>query len=157
MSADVTLAGMPFDPAAEYDGFTRSSDGDGAIASFTGLTRPASKTGEAVSGLFLDHHPRMTLASMDAIAEEARRRFPITRLRVVHRCGAVAAGEPIVFVAAASAHRRAALEAVDYMMDRLKTDAVFWKREDGNGGTQWIEPTWDDQQARARWSDNGGN
>jgi len=157
MGSHGTLAQEPFDPTAEYDGFARASAGDGAIASFTGLTRPTSKVGERVSGLFLDHHPRMTLASMEAIADEARRRFTITRLRIVHRCGAVGAGEPIVFVAAASAHRRAALEAVDYMMDRLKTDAVFWKREDGNGGTVWIEPTWDDQQARARWSDNGGN
>lgn len=157
MGADVTLAQGPFDPAAEYGCFAQASDGDGAIASLTGLTRPASKDGERVSGLFLDHHPRMTLASMEAIADEARRRFAITRLRIVHRCGAVAASEPIVFVAAASAHRRAALEAVDYMMDRLKTDAVFWKREDGNGATKWIEPTWDDRQARARWSDDAGN
>ena len=73
-------------------------------------------------------------------------------LRIVHRSGAVAPGETIVFVAAAAVHRRAAFEAADYMMDRLKTDAIFWKREDGPGGSRWIEPGEDDYKARERWS-----
>ena len=72
-------------------------------------------------------------------------------VRVVHRCGAIAPGEAIVFVAAAAVHRRAAFEAVDYLMDRLKTDALFWKREDGVDGPRWIEPTGGDRADRARW------
>jgi molybdopterin synthase catalytic subunit len=74
-------------------------------------------------------------------------------VRVLHRCGAIAPGEPIVFVAAAAAHRRAAFDAVDYLMDRLKTEAVFWKREDAVDGSRWIEPMDCDRADQARWSD----
>ncbi|HET9429388.1 MAG TPA: molybdenum cofactor biosynthesis protein MoaE, partial [Allosphingosinicella sp.] len=76
-----------------------------------------------------------------------------SRLRIVHRFGTLLPGEPIVFVAAASAHRRAAFEAADYVMDRLKTDALFWKREDTASGNRWIEPRDDDHVARQRWSE----
>ena len=80
-------------------------------------------------------------------------RFDVSDLLVVHRCGDVAAGEAIVFVAASSPHRRAAFLAADYLMDRLKTDAAFWKREDGVDGSRWIEPTGQDQADRKRWSE----
>jgi molybdopterin synthase catalytic subunit len=72
-------------------------------------------------------------------------------VRVVHRSGAIAAGEPIVFAGAASLHRRAAFDAADYLMDRLKTEAVFWKREVGQEGSTWIEPTEADHADRERW------
>lgn len=158
MADAVELTGGPLDATAEYDRFSARAGSEGAIASFAGIARPSSVGGEPVSTLFLDHHPRLTLASMEAIADEARRRFSIVRLRIVHRHGAVMPGEAIVFVAAAAAHRRAALEAVDYMMDRLKTDAVFWKREERNGGGEWIEPSDADRAARSRWgTDRGGN
>ena len=95
----------------------------------------------------------LTERSLQEIAHDARDRFSASRTWVVHRCGIVAAGQPIVFAAAAAPHRRAAFEAADYLMDRLKTDAVFWKREEGEGGSRWIEPTGADYDARARWSD----
>lgn len=158
MAAEVELTGGSLDAAAEYDRFSSNAANEGAIASFAGIARPSTVDGDTVATLFLDHHPRLTLASMQEIATAARERFPIQRLRIVHRHGAVAPGEAIVFVAAAAAHRRAALEAVDYMMDRLKTDAVFWKREERNDGGEWIEPTDADRQARSRWgTDRGGN
>src|SRR4029453_13144206 len=106
-----------------------------------GLARGQGRDGEAVESLFLDHHPRLTEKSLGEIAEAAAERFDIAAIRIVHRCGTVAAGEAIVFAAAAARHRRAAFEAADYLKDRLKTDAVFWKREDRVDGSHWIDPT----------------
>jgi molybdopterin synthase catalytic subunit len=138
-------------PEAELTAFLAELDGEGAIASFVGMTRSKDRDGLAVASLFLDHYPGMTEASLAAIAADARTRFAIDHTRIVHRCGLVKAGEPIVFVAAAAAHRREAFLAADYLMDRLKTDAVFWKREDGAEGSQWIEPSTRDRTDRARW------
>jgi molybdopterin synthase catalytic subunit len=148
MQIDTRLAHEPFAPAQELAAFT--AEGAGAIASFTGLARPTTKEGARIQRLFLDHHSRLTLRSLDEIAASAAR-FGVTAVRVVHRCGAIAPGEAIVFVSAAAPHRRAAFEAVDYLMDRLKTDALFWKREDGVDGSHWIEPTEADRADRARW------
>lgn len=125
--------------------------GDGAIVSFTGVARPASQSGETVYRLVLEHHPTLTLQSMEDIAVEAAARFDISHVHVVHRRGDIAAGEPIVFAGAAALHRRAAFEAADYLMDRLKTEAVFWKREVGKDGSEWVEPTDADYADRDRW------
>jgi molybdopterin synthase catalytic subunit len=125
---------------------------DGAVAVFVGLARGASAAG-AVTGLYLDHYPGLTERTLETIAADAGDRFAVSDIRVIHRCGEVAPGEAIVFVAVAAPHRRAALEAVDYLMDRLKTEAAFWKREDGPDGSRWIEPTVEDRRNRERWSD----
>jgi molybdopterin synthase catalytic subunit len=146
------LAEEAFSSEQELADFVTRLAGEGAVVSFLGIARSRSKEGVPVEGLFLDHHPRLTAASLDEIAEAACRRFEV-RAHVVHRCGTIAPGEPIVFVAAASEHRRAAFEAADYLMDRLKTDAVFWKREDAVDGSRWIEPTAEDRATRARWSE----
>lgn len=145
------LAEARFDPADELARFTHTAAGCGAIASFTGVARGQSKMGEPVASLFLDHHPRLTLASMQAIHAEAVNRFDLRAACILHRCGQVLAGEPIVFVGAAAAHRRAAFDAVECMMDRLKTEAIFWKREDNTSGSHWIEPSAEDYRARDRW------
>ena len=149
MRSEARLVHAAFAPEVELAAL--SAEGAGAVASFTGLCRGTTKTGEPVESLFLDHHPRLTEQSLIDIAASAGR-FRVSAVRVVHRCGAIAPGEAIVFVAAAAAHRRAAFEAVDYLMDRLKTDALFWKREDGLDGSAWIEPTESDRADRARWS-----
>jgi molybdopterin synthase catalytic subunit len=125
---------------------------DGAIVSFTGIARPASKNGLVVERLVLEHHPTLTRQSLEDIAVEAAQRFDVSHVRVVHRCGEVRSGEPIVFAGAAALHRRAAFEAADYLMDRLKSEAVFWKREIGNLGSEWVEPTERDYADRDRWS-----
>ena len=153
MGARTRLAQDVFRPDEELAGFIANLEGAGAVVSFTGLARPADAEGRSVTGLFLDSYPGMTEASLDAIARDALERFPVSAVTLVHRCGRIASGEPIVFAAAAAPHRRAAFEAADYLMDRLKTDAVFWKREDGVGGSKWIEPTAGDRGDRARWSD----
>jgi len=140
-------------PADELERFIATLGGDGAVVSFVGLTRPADAAGAAVGGLFLDAYPGMTEKSLDAIAADALGRFAVSAVRIVHRCGDVAPGAAIVFAAAAATHRRAAFEAADYLMDRLKTDAAFWKREQKLDGPVWIEPSEADRADRARWKD----
>lgn len=152
MRCTTRLANESFDPKAEFAGFQSSLENEGAVVTFVGLARPQSTAGGEVTGLFLDHHPRLTKTSLNEIAEDAGGRFGVSAIAVVHRCGDVAPGEAIVFVAAAALHRRAAFEAAEYAMDRLKTEAVFWKREDAVDGSRWIEPTTTDRVDRARWS-----
>lgn len=118
---------------------------------FSGHARGSAKDGRRIERLILDHHPRLTQRSLEAIAADGAERFDVTAIDVVHRAGTISPGEAIVWVAAASAHRRAAFEAADYLMDRLKTEAIFWKREEGENGSQWIEPTEADHSDRARW------
>lgn len=151
MTIVARLDDLPFDPAAELQALTLNANQAGAIVSFVGLARPLTSQGDVVDKLVLDHHPRLTRHSLEMIASEATERFDVGFVHVIHRCGAIAPGEPIVFVGAASAHRRAAFQAVDYLMDRLKTEAVFWKREEGPAGTRWIEPTDTDYADRGRW------
>lgn len=139
------------DPQQELGELLAHAGGDGAVVSFVGIARPESAVGETVDELLLEHHPVLTLKSLQEIAVEAAERFDVSSVRVVHRCGRVAAGEPIVFAGTASKHRRAAFEAADYLMDRLKTEAVFWKRETGASGSAWIEPTEADHADRDRW------
>lgn len=118
--------------------------------------RPETRAGEPLHRLVLEWHPRMTETSLRRIAEAGADRFAARAVTVVHRCGDILPGETIVLVAAASDHRRDAFLAADYIMDRLKTDAVFWKREVGAFGSRWIEPTQRDQQDRMRWHHDQG-
>ena len=150
---DARLTDVPLDPAGELSCFMGKLGDEGAVVSFTGIARPRTRDGANVEKMFLDHHPRLTQRSINEIAHAASRRFAVSAIAAVHRFGAVLPGETIVFVAAASLHRRAAFEAADYVMDRLKTDAVFWKREDSVDGSRWIEPTDADRAERARWSE----
>ena len=146
----IRLAATAFDPAAELAAF--ASPGAGAIASFTGFVRDE---GDAVTALDLDHHPLLTPRSLETIAADTRARFDLLDLLVIHRHGRVLAGDPIVLVAAAAHHRRAAFNAVDYAMDRLKLDAIFWKKERRADGDRWIEARSDDHAAAARWEPTG--
>lgn len=151
MTVSVRLDDQEFEPAAELAELTRCAAGDGAVVSFVGIARSVTKAGEKVARLVLDHHPRLTTRSLQEIASDAASRFEVSHVHVVHRCGEISPGEPIVFAGAAAAHRRAAFEAADYLMDRLKTEAVFWKREEGPSGSRWIEPTEADYADRGRW------
>ena len=147
------LQSGPFDAAAELGAFMQGRTEDGAVVSFTGIARGKASGGEAVRTLYLDHYPGMTEQSILDIANAGAERFEVSDVLVVHRCGAIAPGEAIVFVATASRHRGEAFAAADYLMDRLKTEAAFWKREEGDGASRWIEPTETDLARRARWSD----
>lgn len=146
----IRVSATPFDPQAALAAFVAGHSEAGALASFVGLCR--AEGGDVVA-LHLDHYPGFTEAEIARIDGEARARFDLIDTLVVHRCGAVAPGEPIVLAAALSTHRKAALQAVDFLMDYLKTGAPFWKREIGPGGERWIEPRADDYQARDQWKD----
>ncbi|MGN6364292.1 molybdenum cofactor biosynthesis protein MoaE [Asticcacaulis taihuensis] len=152
MEMDIRLLPAGFDPAAVHDQFLARFGALGAVTAFTGVVREAAK-GTAVDYLYLDWYPGMTEASIQAIADAAAERFDIRALSIHHRCGEVRSGEPVVFVAAASAHRRAAFQAVDYMMDRLKSEAALWKREVGPQTDRWVEPTAGDADDLKRWSE----
>jgi len=151
MSVVALLEAEALDPQLELAELTEAARGDGAIVTFVGLARPESRDGNAVDAVVLDHHPTLTRQSLEDIAVACAERFDVSHVRVVHRRGTVPAGEPIVFAGASSIHRRAAFDAADYLMDRLKTEAVFWKREVGDDGAQWIEPTEADLADRDRW------
>ena len=140
----------PFDPAAELAALAARAPGAGAIASFVGLVRPSAHDAP-VEQLELEQYERFTRTTIAAIAADARTRFALLDLTIIHRCGQLSPGEPIVLVAAAALHRRGAFDAVEYLMDRLKTEAPFWKREHGPAGSRWIEPLPSDHAARRRW------
>jgi molybdopterin synthase catalytic subunit len=151
MSVVAHLEAQALDPQLELAELTEQARGDGAIVTFIGLARPESKQGNAIDALVLEHHETLTRQSLEEIAVACAQKFDVSHVRVVHRCGTIPAGEPIVFAGAASIHRRAAFDAADYLMDRLKTEAVFWKREVGESGSRWVEPTEADHADRDRW------
>lgn len=124
--------------------------GAGAVASFVGQVRDHGDAG-AVQALFLEHYPGMTEKALAAIEAEARARWPLQDVLIVHRHGLLQAAEPIVFVGVASAHRQAAFEACAYLMDQLKTRAPFWKKEMDEAGGQWVAARASDQEAARRW------
>lgn len=122
--------------------------GAGAVASFTGLVRG---DGGLVT-LTLEHYPGMTQAALEGLARDAKARWALLGLTVLHRTGPMAVGERIVFVGTASAHRAAALEACSFMIDALKTQAPFWKRESfADGRETWVDARAADETASARW------
>ena len=101
--------------------------------------------------MFLEHYPGMTEKALDKIVLEARQRWPLLKLEVLHRVGALEPGEPIVFVGVASAHRQAAFDACAFVMDYLKTRAPFWKKEQTADGPRWVEGRVSDEEAADRW------
>lgn len=139
MSIVVRLEERSLGPAFELAELLRDGTGDGAVVTFVGMARPRTKKGTPIERMILEHHPRLTLRSLEEIAAETADRFKISHVRVVHCRGEILPGQPIVFAGACSSHRRAAFEAADYLMDRLKTEAVFWKREEDPDGLNWIE------------------
>ncbi len=152
MSVHAQLTQTTIDPTLVEADFRETANMSGAVVTFRGVMRPLSKQGETLAALVLEWHPRLTEKSLHDIAQEGLSRFGVDKVSVTHRCGAILPGETIVFVGVASDHRREAFQAADYLMDRLKTDAVFWKREEGCFGSRWIEPTQRDQNDRERWS-----
>lgn len=145
---------------AEYYSQIRASGGEavGAIAGFVGLVRDyngyAGDGGE-VATLTLEHYPGMTESSIEAIVTEAQARWPLVATTVVHRIGTLRPLDQIVMVLTASAHRDAAFAAAEFIMDYLKTRAIFWKKEASDKGDHWIESTEADRQRAVGWSDEG--
>ncbi|TMU76681.1 molybdopterin synthase catalytic subunit MoaE [Pseudomonas fluorescens] len=123
----------------------------GAVVNFIGYVRDLN-IDQTVNELFLEHYPGMTEKALEQIAEEARERWPLLGVEIVHRVGALSVCEPIVFVGVSSKHRHMAFEACAFIMDVLKTRAPFWKRETTPQGSHWVEARESDQNAALRWS-----
>lgn len=151
MTPMVRIQREDFDLAAELAQLSAGRRDIGAVVSFTGLCRDE---GGALAALELEHYPGMAEAEIARVAAEAAARWPLLGLVAIHRYGLVRPGEQIVLVIAASAHRSAAFEAADFMMDYLKTRAPFWKREHLADGTigGWVEAKREDDDAALRWS-----
>ena len=144
----IRIQAAPFDPGAELAAFGRSLDhGTGGIASFTGLVRDSG----GLVAMTLEHYPGMTERELEKIEAEALRRWTLTGTLIIHRYGRMLPGEPIVLVSTASAHRRAALEACEFLIDWLKTRAPFWKLEETEAGSSWVEAKASDDAAAERW------
>ncbi len=139
-----------FDIGQEYNALRQQGAATGAICFFTGLVRDfGDQTG--LQGMFLEHYPGMTEKALEKTLEEARTRWPIQAVRVIHRVGQLNLSEQIVFVGVASAHREAAFSACEFIMDYLKVSAPFWKKELGAKSEPWVESK-DSYQSRAeRW------
>ena len=148
----IVVAETPIDAGASLSAFQVDAHGAGGIVSFSGVVRDVAKTND-VSTLFLQAYSPMTENGIQAAVDEANTRWPLTAIHVKHRTGEMAPGDTIVFVATASAHRRAAFEAADFLMDYLKTKAVFWKKETTTEGNRWIEPRAEDYLDSARWDE----
>jgi len=139
-----------FDLGAELAALRAGRTDIGALVAFTGLVR--DRAGDAaISGLELEHYPGMTEKALAAIEAEAHRRWPLRASLIVHRVGSMAPGEQIMMVATASAHRQAAFEAAEFLMDYLKSRAPFWKREATPEGGRWVDARAGDEDALARW------
>lgn len=147
MLKDVRLLTKSFDPNAEIEPFASALPAAGALATFVGKVRPTG----GVEALELSHYAPLTLQGMDELADVALDRFDLMGILILHRVGQMLPGEPIVCVSAAARHRRAAIEAVDFAMDHLKSDAWFWKREKRAGQWHWIEPRPEDHADLVRW------
>ncbi|RUW33384.1 MULTISPECIES: molybdenum cofactor biosynthesis protein MoaE [unclassified Mesorhizobium] len=144
-----------FDVAAEIAALTKGRADIGAVVTFSGLCRDEAGT---LLALELEHYPGMAEAEIGRIAAEAIERWPLQGLTVIHRHGKIAPGENIVLVVAASAHRQAAFEAANFLMDYLKSRAPFWKKEHRSDGSEggWVEAKEADDEAAGRWKTPGG-
>ena len=134
----------------EYDAIRADNQEDGAIVFFSGLVRDFNQ-GNDVTGLFLEHYPAMTEKALGKIVDEAKERWPINRVRLIHRVGQLYLADQIVFVAVSSKHREAAFDACRFIMDFLKNRAPFWKKETTTKGDVWVESLEKDQTAMEKW------
>jgi molybdopterin synthase catalytic subunit len=146
----VRLQAGPFDTGAEIARLTAGRLDAGAVVSFTGICRADGETGQ-ITAMTLEHFAGMAEEELGRLETEARRRWPLIDSLIVHRHGRLVPGDPIVLVITLSAHRGAAFDAANFLMDYLKTSAPFWKKEETAGGAQWVDAKASDDTARERW------
>ena len=145
-----------FDIGDLYQQVTASDNnplGYGAIVTFIGKVRDFNLE-QSVSGLSLEHYPGMTEKSLINISDQAKQRWPIAQPIIIHRIGDLQPGDQIVYIGVASAHRKAAFEACEFLIDYLKTQAPFWKKEKSETGYQWIDARESDELAANKWATN---
>lgn len=146
----IRVQSEPFQPGVELEALHAANAGIGAVVGFVGYVRDYND-GNAVAAMTLEHYPGMTEKALAGIVEQARARWPLLGVEILHRVGHLLPGEPIVFVGTASSHRQAAFDACNFIMDYLKTRAPFWKREDTPEGARWVDGRASDQAAARRW------
>jgi molybdopterin synthase catalytic subunit len=146
----VRIQAEDFDVSAEIAGLRRGNPAIGAVASFVGLVRDVN-AGERVSEITLEHYPGMTHTALQDIVDEAKTRWDIVDVLVIHRIGALHPTDQIVLVAVAGAHRGAAFAACEFVMDYLKIKAPFWKKEQTPAGSRWVDARSSDDAAAERW------
>ena len=145
-----------FDLGAEVATLRQGDGGVGAVCSFVGTVRDRND-GQVVQGLTLEHYPGMTERAIEAMVDAALARFDLRGVRIVHRVGPLALGDQIVLVAVSSAHRGQAFQACEFLMDYLKTQAPFWKKEQTPQGARWVDARVSDDEALARWGISARN
>ncbi len=143
---EVAIQEADFDVGAEIAALSAGDAEAGAVASFVGLVR-----GGEVAAMTLEHYPGMTEQALTEIIAQARERWEVRRVRVIHRVGKLLPGERIVFVGVASSHRHDAFAACEFIMDYLKTQAPFWKKEETSAGGRWVDARESDDHAADRW------
>ena len=148
----ISIQNNDFDQGAEYQRLRDHSRGSGAITTFTGLVRDLNNMA-TISAIELEYYPEMAEKVLAKICDEARNHWSIDNIRLIHRVGRLNAYEQIVFVGISARHRHDALHATEFIMDQLKTQAPFWKKEGNIGAMQWVEIKNSDAEAALRWSD----
>ena len=152
----VSIQAADFDLSREVAALRCDDAGVGAVTAFVGTVRDRSD-GQGVSAMELEHYPGMTERAIEAMIDAAHQRFDIRAARVVHRIGPLLPAEQIVLVAVSSAHRGQAFQACEFLMDYLKTQAPFWKKETTADGSHWVDARSSDDAALARWGLRSGN
>jgi molybdopterin synthase catalytic subunit len=156
MAPRVSVQTADFDLSAEVAALRAGDGGVGAVVTFVGTVRDRGD-GQSIQAMELEHYPGMTEAAIEAMVDEARRRFDLRAVRVVHRVGRMEAMDQIVLVAVSSAHRGQAFQGCEFLMDYLKTQAPFWKKEHTADGARWVDARVADDEALARWGIRSGN
>ncbi len=152
----VRIQTTDFDLSAEVAALRAGDAGIGAVASFVGVVRDRND-GLGVSAMELEHYPGMTEKAIESMIDEAHQRFNLRGARVIHRIGRLAPLDQVVLVAVSSAHRGEAFQACEFLMDYLKTQAPFWKKEDTPEGSRWVDARVSDDTALAKWGLVSGN
>ena len=152
-AATIRIQEADFDVAQEIAALTKSRTDIGAVVTFSGICR-GGHGGDTTTALTLEHYPGMAEAEIARHAGEAMARWPLTGVTIIHRVGRIVPGENIMVVLTASAHRQAAFQAAEFLMDYLKAHAPFWKREETADGSGWIEAKSHDDAAAARWTES---
>lgn len=146
----ISIQSADFEAGTEISRLREMSAETGAVASFIGVVSDIND-GDSVASLQLEHYPGMTEKSIAAIVDEAKSRWPLLAVRVIHRIGNLAVRDQIVFVGVSSRHRGAAFAACEFIMDFLKTRAPFWKKEETESGSRWVDARSSDEAALKRW------
>jgi molybdopterin synthase catalytic subunit len=152
----VRIQTADFDLSTEIAALRANQPAIGAVASFVGTVRDRND-GSGISAMELEHYPGMTESAIEAMIDDATQRFRILGARIVHRVGLLQPGDQIMMVAVASAHRVEAFQACEFLMDYLKTQAPFWKKEHTPQGARWVDARVADDAALARWGITAAN